>query len=158
MSQKNDLPVLIIALLLTLGLLGGGGWWLYRTFSAVTPQGQGNNPSGGSGNPNLPGTTGTGGNAVSVQTVSQGEVSLLPGASLAKQQGVAAIAVQNYPTAVQAFETALQENRNDPESLIYLNNARIGTQLAYTVAVVIPSPASVDVAEELLRGVAHSQR
>lgn len=152
MAQKNDASVLAVAAILTLGLLGGGGWWLYRTFNLeLTSRGPTTSSASGSpsGNPTSPNSP----------ILSQGEAILFPnGASVGKQQGVAAIASGDYPAAVQALQASLQQNRNDPEALIYLNNAQIGAQLAYTVAVVVPSPASVDVAEELLRGVAHGQR
>lgn len=32
MTQKNDTPILVAALLLTVALLGGAGWWLTRQF------------------------------------------------------------------------------------------------------------------------------
>ncbi|MGK7889831.1 MAG: ABC transporter substrate-binding protein [Leptolyngbyaceae cyanobacterium] len=153
MTQKNDAPVLAIALLLTLGLLGGGGWWLYRSFNvAVAPRDPATSASPGSSSSSTP--TGS-----TLPILSQGETILFPaGASAGKRQGVAAIAAGDYPTAVQVLQAELQQNRNDPEALIYLNNAQIGNQSAYTIAVVVPSPASVDVSEELLRGVAHGQR
>ena len=31
MSQKNDTPVLIVALLITVGIVGGGLWWFTRS-------------------------------------------------------------------------------------------------------------------------------
>ncbi|NEQ98592.1 MAG: ABC transporter substrate-binding protein [Cyanothece sp. SIO2G6] len=157
MTQKNDAPVLAIALLLTLGLLGGGGWWLYRAFNLeVSPRdaattvssspSASSSPASPLGSSNLP-------------VLSQGEAILFPdGASVGKQQGVAAIASGDYSTAVSVLQASLQQTRNDPEALIYLNNAQIANQSAYTIAVVVPSPAAIDVAEELLRGVAHGQR
>ena len=33
------------------------------------------------------------------------------------------------------WETTLEQQRNDPETLIYLNNARIGEDSAYSLAV-----------------------
>ncbi|NET09610.1 MAG: phosphate ABC transporter substrate-binding protein, partial [Symploca sp. SIO2B6] len=30
MAQKSDTPILIAALVITLALLGGGGWWLAK--------------------------------------------------------------------------------------------------------------------------------
>ncbi|MEB3233034.1 MAG: receptor ligand binding family protein, partial [Leptolyngbyaceae bacterium] len=135
MAQKNDASVLAVAAILTLGLLGGGGWWLYRTFNLeLTSRGPTTSSASGSpsGNPTSPNSP----------ILSQGEAILFPnGASVGKQQGVAAIASGDYPAAVQALQASLQQNRNDPEALIYLNNAQIGAQLAYTVAVVVPSPA-----------------
>ncbi|MEM9220269.1 MAG: ABC transporter substrate-binding protein [Cyanobacteria bacterium P01_F01_bin.150] len=156
MSQsKNDAPVLIISLLLTLGLLAAGGWWAYQLFS-------------GKNSGVIPGATGNGpetspiSKAVingGVTAVSRGESILIASnQSPQKSAGVEAIAQQNYPVAIQQFEQSLAANRNDPEALIYLNNSQIGGQAAYTIAVVVPSPAVTNIAEELLRGAAQSQR
>ncbi len=67
------------------------------------------------------------------------------------------MAAGNYAEAVSQFEAALTENRNDPEALIYLNNARIGDQTAQTIAVATPVGGNVASAEEILRGVAQAQ-
>ncbi|QDZ38988.1 ABC transporter substrate-binding protein [Euhalothece natronophila Z-M001] len=75
-----------------------------------------------------------------------------------KEQGVAAIASQNYSEAVDHLEAALAENRNDPEALIYLNNARIGNDEAYDIAVPVPIDAdTVFFSLEMLRGYAQAQ-
>lgn len=37
MAQKNETPVLILSLLITLALLGAGGWWVSRRFVASDP-------------------------------------------------------------------------------------------------------------------------
>lgn len=76
-----------------------------------------------------------------------------------KQQGTSAIANGNYSEAVQQFEAALQEKRNSPETLIYLNNARIGNQKALKVAVTVPvGTDTVLFALEMLRGYAQAQQ
>lgn len=76
-----------------------------------------------------------------------------------KQQGVQAYASGNYTQAVQQFEAALQEKRNSPETLIYLNNARIGEQNAFKVAVTVPvGNDTVLFALEMLRGYAQAQQ
>ena len=162
MSQKNDAPVLIFSLLVTLGLLGSGAWWLYQTFisgatgstSVTVPSpnatSSGNSDTGGQGSSTPSGGT---------PQFSQGDVLLFgANASAEKRAGVEAIANQDYPTAIQHFEASLQGYRNDPEALIYLSNANVGDGPAYTVAVSIPSPSAVDVSLELLRGVAHAQK
>ncbi|QDZ38987.1 ABC transporter substrate-binding protein [Euhalothece natronophila Z-M001] len=75
-----------------------------------------------------------------------------------KQQGTEAMANSNYDQAIANFEQALQENRNDPESLIYLNNARIGNEEAYTIAVTVPIiDDTVFFSLEMLRGYAQAQ-
>ena len=76
-----------------------------------------------------------------------------------KQQGVQAMSVGNYSEAVQQFEAALGEKLNSPETLIYLNNARIGQQNAHQVAVTIPVGAdTVFFSLEMLRGYAQAQQ
>jgi len=75
----------------------------------------------------------------------------------AKQSGVAAMAAGNYPQAANHFAEALRQYRNAPETLIYWNNARIGSQKAYTIAVVAPTATEPHSASEILRGVAQTQ-
>jgi ABC-type branched-subunit amino acid transport system substrate-binding protein/serine/threonine protein kinase len=75
-----------------------------------------------------------------------------------KRDGVAAIASKNYPEAVTKFQAALAENPNSPETRIYLNNALIGNNKSYTVAVSVPiSSRAIDRASEMLRGFAQAQ-
>ncbi|NEP18028.1 MAG: ABC transporter substrate-binding protein, partial [Leptolyngbya sp. SIO4C1] len=90
--------------------------------------------------------------------LSQGEASLLLGRTNAdKAAGVAAIAAQSYQAAVSALEAARQTDPADPETLIYLNNARIGDADAYTIAAAVPIESAPELAESLLRGVAQAQ-
>ncbi len=74
-----------------------------------------------------------------------------------KQQGIDQIAAGNYDKAITALESARAENPSDPETLIYLNNARIGTDKAYLIAAVVPLSNTLDSAQEILRGVAAAQ-
>lgn len=74
-----------------------------------------------------------------------------------KQEGVEAIAAKNYGRATAALEAARQRNLSDPETLIYLNNARIGDAKSYTLAVVVPLGDAFGSAVEILRGVAQAQ-
>ena len=74
-----------------------------------------------------------------------------------KQSGVQAIASGNFLTTISDLETSLQQNPNDPEALIYLNNARIGTHESYTIAVSVPLGSDVNDGLEVLRGVAQAQ-
>lgn len=73
------------------------------------------------------------------------------------QAGAAAYASGDYATAAARFEAARNAVRNDPEALIYLNNARIGANPALGVAAVVPIGDSPNTARELLRGVAQAQ-
>lgn len=74
-----------------------------------------------------------------------------------KQAATSAIASGDFATAVSKLESARQSLRNDPETLIYLNNARLGNTAALTIAVVVPISSSASSAQELLRGVAQAQ-
>jgi len=74
-----------------------------------------------------------------------------------KRDGVAAIASKNYPEAVTKLQAALTENPNSPETRIYLNNALIGNNKSYTIAVAAPIARSLDRASEMLRGFAQAQ-
>lgn len=75
-----------------------------------------------------------------------------------KQQGIDHIAAGNYDKAIAALEAARIENPSDPETLIYLNNARIGTSKAYLIAAAVPLSNTLDSAQEILRGVAAAQQ
>lgn len=152
MSQKNETPVLLLSLLITSALIGGGLWWLGQRLG-VGDTLPGNAPtltnSGDSGS-NRPRDL--------QARFSTGERSLVPEAiSADKQAGITAIQNRNYDQAVQALESVLRANRNDPEALIYLNNARIGEQRAYEIAVSVPLATSTEPALEILRGVAQAQ-
>jgi branched-chain amino acid transport system substrate-binding protein len=90
--------------------------------------------------------------------ISQGENLLTIGSvSSAKLAGIEAVRQGNLAEAVRHFEQARQQQQHDPETLIYLNNARIGAQPALTIAVSVPLGSNPDVAREILRGVAQAQ-
>jgi branched-chain amino acid transport system substrate-binding protein len=73
------------------------------------------------------------------------------------QTGATAFASGDYATATAKFEAARWVVRNDPEALIYLNNARVGTSPALGIAAVVPIGDTPNTARELLRGVAQAQ-
>lgn len=73
------------------------------------------------------------------------------------QTGAAAYATGDYATAAARFEAARQAVRNDPEAMIYLNNARLGDTPALGIAAVAPIGDTPNAARELLRGVAQAQ-
>ncbi|MBD1998306.1 amino acid ABC transporter substrate-binding protein [Leptolyngbya sp. FACHB-541] len=154
MAQKNETPVLIVSLLLTLALLGGGAWWVLNRFApgALTPGAQ--NPTAANGDSDSPQNAS---NTPTQERLSSGERVLFAETSPEKQAGVEAIASGNFEQAVSDLEAALQANRNDPEALIYLNNAQIGDQTAYSIAVPVPAATSANPALEILRGVAQAQ-
>ncbi|MGB7891117.1 MAG: ABC transporter substrate-binding protein [Microcoleus sp.] len=75
----------------------------------------------------------------------------------AKQAGVQAFAEGNYQAAGESFEKSLQQNPNDPETLIYLNNAKASNGFYLKIAVSVPIGSNPNVAQEILRGVAQAQ-
>jgi branched-chain amino acid transport system substrate-binding protein len=90
--------------------------------------------------------------------ISEGEKILIPSVKTPdKVAGVQALSWKDYSQAVSQFEQSLRQNRNDPETVIHLNNARIGDRPAFKVAAVVPIGSNLDVAQEMLRGVAHAQ-
>jgi ABC-type branched-subunit amino acid transport system substrate-binding protein len=89
--------------------------------------------------------------------LSCGEEILVPGAALQdKQQGVKTFAAGDYKKAVKLLGKAWQQ-QHDPETLIYLNNARLMEQNAYTIAVAAPLTNNRSTALEILLGVAQAQ-
>jgi branched-chain amino acid transport system substrate-binding protein len=74
-----------------------------------------------------------------------------------KQEGMAARAAQQYDNAAKKLAVAFEQCAA-PEVLIGLNNARIGTNNAYTLVVAVPfSGNNPNNAVEMLRGAAQAQ-
>jgi eukaryotic-like serine/threonine-protein kinase len=94
--------------------------------------------------------------------LSYGEEILIPeSAILEKQKGIEAYAAGQYDKAVEWFQKAREKQPQDPEVLIYLNNAwikvkKINTNV-YTIAVAVPLSNNPYKAMEILRGVAQAQ-
>lgn len=74
-----------------------------------------------------------------------------------KLLGVQAIKESNFPKAITHLETSLKKYPNDPEALIYLNNARIGNSSSHTIAISVPLSGNINGSLEMLRGVAQAQ-
>lgn len=150
MSQKNETTVLVLSLVVTLALVAAGLWWFTSRvgkFGSLTS------------NQSSPGeTTSTTSNQPIQERLSAGEKLLIPAqATPETQAAVKAIASGNYPEAILGLETSLKRDRNNPEALIYLNNARIGNQKSYSIAAAVPIGSDVNAAKEILRGVAQAQ-
>ncbi|MDJ0843275.1 ABC transporter substrate-binding protein [Crocosphaera sp.] len=91
--------------------------------------------------------------------ISQGENPLIKDEGTEKKKIAAqAIAEKNYQEAIQELTQSLQNNPNDPEALIYLNNAQIANNKSYDLAVVAPIKTNPNGAKEILRGVAQAQQ
>jgi branched-chain amino acid transport system substrate-binding protein len=90
--------------------------------------------------------------------ISLGEEILSQNSSPEKQAGAKAFADGNYPNAVANFKASLQNNPNDPEALIYLNNAKVAnSKHTIKIAVSVPIGSNRPIGEEILRGVAEVQ-
>ena len=153
MSQKNETAVLLLSLIVTVALVAAGVFWF-------------TNRSGNLGrlaeNQGSPGATtsgeSTGSNQPVQERISAGDKLLIASnASPEKRAATEAIARSNYSEAVSQLEKSQSANRNDPEGLIYLNNARIGNQKSYNIAAAVPIGSDVNSATEILRGVAQAQ-
>ncbi|MEG4817872.1 bifunctional serine/threonine-protein kinase/ABC transporter substrate-binding protein [Microcoleus sp. K5-D4] len=103
----------------------------------------------------------------SADGVSSGEKLLVQTSALwSKQRGINEFADSNYPEALKLLKQSWREDRRDPETLIYINNALLKAINAeyYTIAIVVPirrnqdgSILNANLAEELLRGIAQAQ-
>lgn len=146
MSQKNETTVLLLSLLITGALVAGGFWWFRN--------------HGGNGNlaenPQPTNQSATSNQSIE-NRISAGEKLLSLDATPQQKAAAEAIAKSNYSEAVKQLEQARKANRNEPENLIYLNNARIGNQKSYNIAVAVPLSSNINPAKEILRGVAQGQ-
>ncbi len=154
MSKKNETAVLFLSLVVTLALVAAGFWW-FANRSGIRLGSLTGNPS----NPEATSPTeSTASNQPVEERISTGEKLLIPSeATPEKRAAVEALAAAKYQVAVSNLEAALKSDRNDPEALIYLNNARIGNQKSYTIAASVPISPELDVAKEILRGIAQAQ-
>jgi branched-chain amino acid transport system substrate-binding protein len=92
------------------------------------------------------------------QEISLGEDILLAQASSDKEEGVKAFAKKDFDNAIKSFESSLSKHPDDPEALIYKNNAEAAkTRSDLKIAVSIPIGTNLNVAAEILRGVAQAQ-
>ncbi len=157
MSQKNETVALVLSFLVTGGILGGGAWLLFNS---------GFNPSNNSSNTNTtsPNNAGNSSNNANnakpitlAESTSAGERVFIPSAVPEKTAAASAFLKEDYSGAVTSFSAALAKNKNDPESLIYLNNAKIGKTKSLTIAVSAPIGSDPNGAQEILRGVAQAQ-
>ena len=92
-----------------------------------------------------------------VNRISWGDRLFVTPRSELKTQGSQAFGKQNYQQAINLWQASLDQFPNDPETLIYLNNAVIGNSQSYSIVVPIPVGVDVNTAQEILRGVAQAQ-
>lgn len=148
-NSGSKLPALAVSIALTAAIALAGAWWLKGTvfrnikggFFRVGPLDS--QPSEVNMTAGHDGSSG---------------VSMLPGSvSSTKQKGLDAMAARDWATAKVEFAASLAEKRNDPETLIYFNNAKIGNNPAYTIALSVPASKFSNPALEIMRGVAQAQ-
>jgi branched-chain amino acid transport system substrate-binding protein len=76
-----------------------------------------------------------------------------------KRAAVEAFAAGDYRDAITKYDAALKIQRNDPEAWIYQNNAKaIASHDFLQIAVSVPIGGNLNVAKEILRGVAQVQQ
>ena len=63
-----------------------------------------------------------------------------------------------FKEAQEALKTSLGIQKNDPEALIYLNNAEAANHPSVKIAVSVPIETNPKIAKEILRGVAQAQK
>ncbi|MCC0175591.1 amino acid ABC transporter substrate-binding protein [Waterburya agarophytonicola K14] len=145
MSSKKETTVLLLTLLITISAIAGGLWWFNKNKQEsfivdsnkdiLVPVDESPSPQISAGN----------------------EILISEGVTPEKEAGRQAISDGDYPQAVSFLEESLSRKPNDPEALIYLNNARIGQNKAYSIAVPVPIGTEITTSEEILRGVAQAQ-
>jgi branched-chain amino acid transport system substrate-binding protein len=155
MSQKKETTILLLALLITLGLISVG-FLIFNGGKNPVNQGVSSNqnldnvtPSPISDAKNPPTTN---------KKISFGETILTPGdIEPLKIKGFQALKEQNYDQAIIDLSAAIKAKPNDPETLIALNNAKIKAEKNYAIAVSVPLTTEPNTALEVLRGVAQAQ-
>jgi branched-chain amino acid transport system substrate-binding protein len=142
MSNKNEIPILLGALLITLGIVGAGGWFLVNRL----------NSSGPGLSPSVP-------IAKELQeNLSAGERILIPTMDNENKLFASkAIAEGKNEEAIQRLTEYLKKSPNDPEALIYLNNLQALDHNPLQIAVVAPVGSSLNISQEILRGAAQAQ-
>lgn len=85
------------------------------------------------------------------------QILVKPVTTLDKEKGVHEFWWRNYEKAAQYFQNSLNQQPNDPETLIYKNNALIGHKSYSVIVVTVPISINLNIAQEMLRGVAQAQ-
>ncbi|MFQ3628759.1 MAG: ABC transporter substrate-binding protein, partial [Cyanobacteriota bacterium] len=155
MTRNKDLTVLLISLLVTVGSIGLIAAWIFprlQTERSLPVVAGDASPSVGETPPpdlsSLP------------DRISIGNRQLIADVTTpAKREGIAAFEARDYDKAVEWFELSLKALPNDPETRIYLNNARLRSQKDKTLAIAVSVPigTNLNIAQEILRGLAQAQ-
>lgn len=158
-QRQTETPAFVLSLLITLGVVVAGLWWSADHLKMAHLLSVSNRPR--PAEPDGPASEGLSSLSSKevLERISSGERLLIQsGASPEKHQGVQAIAAGNSRQAAAYFAAALQSTPNDPEALIYLNNAQIGANPSYAIAVSVPISQDLNSSLEVLRGVAQAQQ
>lgn len=150
MSQKNETTILLLSLLITAGLLGAGYWWFTRQSGVNLGDLSGSNSG-------QPGSVSQPSGRLQERMSFGGKILVAADTNPNKQDGVKAFAAGDFNGAISKFQSSLQSNRNDPETLIYLNNAKAAGSNRLKIAITAPIGGNLNVAREMLRGVAQAQ-
>ena len=142
MNHQNETKLLVFSLLFTTALLGLG-FWLWNQFTPRVFDKEANVSPDSDSKPGR---------------ISLGEKILITDQiNSDKEEGVQAFAQGNFDDARSNFQASLRQNQNDPESLIYLNNSLDNSSKYIKIAVSVPIGGNLNVAKEILRGVAQAQ-
>ncbi|NJL23461.1 MAG: ABC transporter substrate-binding protein [Leptolyngbyaceae cyanobacterium SM1_3_5] len=146
-KPKNETLILFLALLITGVLIALGlGFFREQIFGSSGSGTGGTNPNG---NPPIEQVS---------DRLSTGDRNLIPDdGTLDKQAGIDAFKASNFDEAMTRLEASLRSQPNDPEALIYFNNARAGAAQSVKIAVSVPIGSDLNGAKEILRGVAQAQ-
>ncbi|MFN6468537.1 MAG: ABC transporter substrate-binding protein [Nostoc sp. SerVER01] len=145
MNSQKETKLLILSLLSTTFLLGFGFWLWNQLFGkniiSLAPENKSQGTRGSTS-----------------ERISLGEKILVTANTNSdKEAGVQAFAKGDFTSAANNFKASLLKDRNDPETLIYLNNSQGDKSKYLKIAVSVPIGGNLDVAKEILRGVAQAQ-
>jgi branched-chain amino acid transport system substrate-binding protein len=151
MSKPNETKILLLTFLVTVSFFGAGLKWLidYFDFDLKNWFTANNNYSDFKIQTSLPIS-----NRISIGN----KILVKANVNKEKQSGVKAFADRDYHVAINLFKLSLKKQPNDPETLIYLNNAKAALSNPIKIAVSIPIGNNLNVSQEILRGVAQSQQ
>jgi branched-chain amino acid transport system substrate-binding protein len=74
-----------------------------------------------------------------------------------KEQAAEFLRRGNYSEAVRLYSESLEQTKNDPEAIIYLNNARSLQVPHLKIALAVPIGSNPKVAQQMMRGIAQYQ-
>ncbi|MEG4344332.1 ABC transporter substrate-binding protein [Microcoleus sp. A003_D6] len=147
-NKKNSPPPIVF--IIALGLIGFGA---YKFLPGLLKAQTSNTPT--STSTSTPGTIAPG--AIATRISLGNQILVTSQTTADKQAGIEAFGKGDYPVAIQKFQASLKQNRNDPETVIYLNNATASSGSPLKIAVSVPIGSNPNVAQEILRGVAQAQ-